>query len=120
MEMYFIWLSLTIGFVFTIFALIDIKRELKLRNGLLEEQNEILKKERNDIKKANEQEGYIKGYIQCQEDNKDKKYTEQDLRKAIELARETESVRRGALSEDWDDIEKYDEMDIIYLLNKQD
>ena len=50
----------------------------------------------------------------------DKKYTEEDLRKAIELARETESVRRGALSEDWDDIEKYDEMDIIYLLNKQD
>jgi hypothetical protein len=49
-----------------------------------------------------------------------KKYTEEDVRKAIELARETESVRRGALSEDWDDIEKYDEMDIIYLLNKQD
>jgi hypothetical protein len=46
MEMYFIWLSLTTGFVFTIFALIDIKRELKLRNGLLEKQNEILKKER--------------------------------------------------------------------------
>ena len=49
-----------------------------------------------------------------------KKYTEEDIKKAIELARETESVRRGALSEDWDDIEKYDEMDIIYLLNKQD
>ena len=63
---------------------------------------------------------YIKGYTQCQQDMADKKYTEQDLRKAIELARETESVRRGALSEDWDDIEKYDEMDIIYLLNKQD
>jgi len=54
------------------------------------------------------------------QDNADKKYTEEDIRKAIELARETESVRRGALSEDWDDIEKYDEMDIIYLLNKQD
>jgi hypothetical protein len=62
---------------------------------------------------------YNQGYTQCQEDMA-KKYTEEDVRKAIELARETESVRRGALSEDWDDIEKYDEMDIIYLLNKQD
>jgi hypothetical protein len=57
---------------------------------------------------------------QCQEDVDDKRYTEADIRKAIELARETESVRRGALSEDWDDIEKYDEMDIINSLNKQD
>ena len=63
--------------------------------------------------------GFISGYTQCQEDMADKKYTEEDIKKAIELARETESVRRGALSEDWDDIEKYDEMDIIYLLNKQ-
>jgi hypothetical protein len=63
---------------------------------------------------------FIDGYTQCQEDMADKKYTEEDIKKAIELARETESVRRGALSEDWDDIEKYDEMDIIYLLNKQD
>lgn len=62
---------------------------------------------------------YKQGYTQCQQDM-DKKYTEEDIKKAIELARETESVRRGALSEDWDDIEKYDEMDIIYLLNKQD
>ncbi len=62
----------------------------------------------------------IEFYTQCQEDNADKKYTEEDIREAIELARETESVRRGALSEDWDDVEKYDEMDIIYLLNKQD
>jgi len=57
-------------------------------------------------------------YTQCQEDNAEKKYTEEDIRKAIELARETESVRRGALSEDWDDIEKYDEMDIINSINK--
>jgi len=62
---------------------------------------------------------YAMGYNQCQQDMADKKYTEEDIKKAIELARETESVRRGALSEDWDDIEKYDEMDIIYLLNKQ-
>ena len=64
--------------------------------------------------------GYIEGYTQCQKDNKDKKYTEEDIIKAIKLARETESIRRGALSGDWDDVEKYDEMDIIYLLNKQD
>ena len=63
---------------------------------------------------------YAMGYNQCQQDMADKKYTEEDIKKAIELARETESVRRGALSEDWYDIEKYDEMDIIYLLNKQD
>ena len=66
------------------------------------------------------EDAYVIGYTQCQEDMVDKKYTEEDIKKAIELARETESVRRGALSEDWDDIEKYDEMDIIYLLNKQD
>ena len=73
---------------------------------------------------ANDKYFFIKGfegaYRQCQQDMADKKYTEEDIKKAIELARETESVRRGALSEDWDDIEKYDEMDIIYLLNKQD
>lgn len=62
---------------------------------------------------------WIDAYTQCQEDMADKKYTEADIRKAIKLARKTESVRRGALSEDWDDVEKYDEMDIIYLLNKQ-
>ena len=66
------------------------------------------------------EDAYVVGYTQCQQDMVDKKYTEEDIKKAIELARETESVRRGALSEDWDDIEKYDEMDIIYLLNKQD
>jgi len=67
----------------------------------------------------NQYQGFIKGYTQCQEDMADKKYTEEDVRNAIELARETESIRRGALSGDWDDVEKYDEMDIIYLLNKK-
>jgi SpoVK/Ycf46/Vps4 family AAA+-type ATPase len=64
--------------------------------------------------------GYIDGYTQCQEDNAKKKYTEEDIKKAIELARETERVTLGEEREAWDDIEKYDEMDIIYLLNKQD
>lgn len=66
-----------------------------------------------------ESEGFTNGYAQCQKDNTGKKYTEADIKKAIELARETESVRRGALSEDWDDIEKHNETDIINLLNKQ-
>lgn len=30
-------------------------------------------------------EGAILGYTQCQEDNKDKKYTEEDIRKAIQV-----------------------------------
>ena len=54
------------------------------------------------------------------EDMADKKYTEENIKKAIELARETERVTLGEEREAWDDIEKYDEMDIIYLLNKQD
>lgn len=58
--------------------------------------------------------GFINGYTQCQEDM----YTEEDIKTAIRLARETESVRRGALSEDWDDVQKYSEIDIINLLNK--
>ena len=65
-------------------------------------------------------DSYILGYTQCQEDMADKKYTEEDIKKAIELARETERVTLGEEREAWDDIEKYDEMDIIYLLNKQD
>lgn len=50
---------------------------------------------------------------QYQENMADKKYTEADIRKAIELARETESLRRGALSGDWHDVEKYDEQVLI-------
>lgn len=57
--------------------------------------------------------GFYAGYTQCQDDNKDKVFTEADMLKAIEMARETESVRRGALSEDWDDVEKYTEEEII-------
>jgi hypothetical protein len=29
--------------------------------------------------------GFVDGYTKCQEDNKDKKYTEEDIRKAIEV-----------------------------------
>jgi len=33
-----------------------------------------------------EQAAYIKGYTQCQEDSADKKYTEEDIRKAVVMA----------------------------------
>ena len=65
------------------------------------------------------QVGFTLGYNECLKDNADKKYTDEDLRKAIELARETESERRGALSEDWDDVEKYDVCEIIELINEK-
>ncbi len=35
--------------------------------------------------------GFIIGYTKCQEDNKDKKYTEEDLRKAIEVGVKAEA-----------------------------
>jgi hypothetical protein len=85
-----------------------------------EEIDEVYKKLYLSLDDSPHYHTWVRGYTQCQKDMADKKYTEEDIKKAIELARETESVRRGALSEDWDDIEKYDEMDIIYLLNKQD
>ena len=36
--------------------------------------------------------GYLRGYRQALEDNKEKKYTEEDLRKAIQLAWEADSI----------------------------
>ena len=46
MGMFFIWISLSVGFMFTIFALLDIRTELRWRNRLLEKHNEILERER--------------------------------------------------------------------------
>jgi SpoVK/Ycf46/Vps4 family AAA+-type ATPase len=83
-------------------------------------QEEIEKMARDSCPQYGDQLVWISGYEQCQEDMADKKYTEEDIKKAIELARETERVTLGEEREAWDDIEKYDEMDIIYLLNKQD
>ena len=40
----------------------------------------------HDFEKGNKQEGYINGYTQCQEDMADKKYTESQLRDAMEEA----------------------------------
>jgi hypothetical protein len=44
MGLYFIWLTLSVGFVLIACILQDIKIELRLRNKLLEKQNEILEK----------------------------------------------------------------------------
>jgi len=46
MGIFFIWFSLSVGFIFTISALLDIRTELRWRNRLLEKQNEILERER--------------------------------------------------------------------------
>jgi len=62
--------------------------------------------------------GYIKGYNQCQEDMADKKYTEEDIRKAIEVGVNAEagdypkgfSYKLGISLEDY----------FINSLNKQD
>jgi len=56
-------------------------------------------------------EVYIKVYTQCQEDNKDKKYTEEDIKKAFMAG--CQSERR--LSRRIDELDKY-----INSLNKQD
>lgn len=46
MGIFFIWFSLSVGFIFTIFTLLDIRTELRWKNRLLEKQNEILERER--------------------------------------------------------------------------
>lgn len=58
------------------------------------------------------QRGYIKGYTQCQEDMADKKYTEEDLRQAIEIGIEY-GHQKGYQSYYYID-------EIINSLNKQD
>ena len=62
---------------------------------------------------------FIKGYTQCQEDMGDKKYTEDDLREAIDMARMLSHV---SCLEDGEHRLKYSntEEDIIKSLNKQD
>jgi hypothetical protein len=54
--------------------------------------------------------GYVDGYIQCQEDNMDNKYTEEDIKKAFMAG--CQSERR--LSRRIDELDKY-----INSLNKQ-
>lgn len=55
---------------------------------------------------------FIKGYNQCLEDNKEKKYTEKDIRKAIEMARER------ITHPDWDYIYE-DDNEIIQALQSK-
>ena len=62
---------------------------------------------------------FIKGYTQCQEDMADKKYTEEDIREAIDMARMLSHV---SCLEEGEHRLKYSntEEDIIESLNKQD
>lgn len=46
----------------------------------------------------NQYQGYIKGYSQCQEDMTDMKYTEEDIRKAIQVGISAEA---GDYPEGW-------------------
>ena len=64
-------------------------------------------------------EGFIEGYTQCQKDMVDKKYTEQDLNKAINLARKTIVNKWGANGEESIDF-VHSNTKIMQLLNKQD
>jgi len=62
--------------------------------------------------------GFIQGYTQCQEDMADKKYTEEDIRKAINVGISAEA---GDYPDGWSfklgiSLENY----FINLLNKQD
>jgi hypothetical protein len=62
---------------------------------------------------------FIHGYTQCQEDMADKKYTEEDIREAIDMARQLSHV---SCLEDGEHRLKHSntEDDIINSLNKQD
>jgi hypothetical protein len=72
---------------------------------------------------------YMTGYTQCQEDNKNKKYTEEDMLKAIEKARDIFDGKDCFTAEDvsgctevctYDWKFQFSEDDIINSLNKQD
>ena len=51
MGTFFIFFSLTFGFMFLIFSLWDIKTELRYRNTLMEKQNNLLKEQNEILKK---------------------------------------------------------------------
>ena len=57
---------------------------------------------------ADRKNGFIKGYTQCQEDNKDKKYTEEDLKLAFETGRNFQLTGEDNFNE------------LLNSLNKQD
>jgi hypothetical protein len=64
-------------------------------------------------------DGFINGYFQCQQDMAEKKYTEEDIREAIDMARMLSHV---SCLEDGEHRLKYSntEEDIINSLIKQD
>ena len=73
--------------------------------------------------------GFIEGYTQCQEDVADKKYTEEDMLKAIEKARDIFDGKDCFTAEDVSGCTEvctynwkfqFSEDDIINSLNKQD
>lgn len=68
---------------------------------------------------AYERQIWIDAYTKCQEDIVDKKYTEEDIREAIDMARQLSHV---SCLEDGEHRLKYSntEDDIINSLNKQD
>ena len=91
------------------------------------EEIEQLSKEYSDIGKESgltykeytlENIAYKKGYTQCQEDMADKKYTEEDLRKAIEVGVNAEAgdYPKGFTHKLGISLEDY----FINSLNKQD
>jgi len=65
------------------------------------------------------EDAYFEGYNQCQKDITDKKYTEQDLNKAINLARKTIVNKWGANDEESIDF-VHSNTKIMQSLNKQD
>ena len=63
--------------------------------------------------------GFVEGYQQCQEYMADKKYTEEDVIKAINLARKTIVNKWGVNGEESIDF-AYSNTKIMQSINKQD
>ena len=63
---------------------------------------------------------YVMGYNQCQEDMADKKYTEEDINKAINLARKTKVNIFGANGEESIGFVHSNNEVLKIVVNKQD
>lgn len=66
--------------------------------------------------------GYFKGYTQCLEDMADKKYTEEDIRKAIQvgISAEAGDYPEGFTYKLGISLEDYYILELLNSLNKQD
>ena len=81
----------------------------------------VIDEEERYYKNLEKYDGIIQGYTQCQKDNADKKYTEEDLRKAISKAkRNWIGYPANNSLEDAEVNFLYTDDEIIELLNKQD